>query len=442
MVFLIETITLGLSNLRLRILRTVLTALGIILGVGAVITMVSLGEGSKRAALVQIEKLGARNVIIRSQKPPEDQRQQQGQRSSWSLRYGLTRADFEVIAQNFPEAQVVPLKEVGAQVWRGRLRRSSQAFGTTPELLNAATLRIGHGRYLKVADLEQASLVCVLGADIAKQLFPLEDPLGQTINIDNVALVVVGTLEPVGLAGGAGAALVGRDLDQDVHIPITTARQVFGDLIFKRTSGSFQSSEVQISEIYLVSPGIERVMTDAAVATRLINSRRSKAQDVTVKVPYELLENAERTALTYKLVFGAVAGIGLLVGGIGIMNIMLATVTERTREIGIRRALGATRGQILLQFLVETSVISTSGGLIGIALGVGLSVFLDWGVRRLHTLPWIGSLFPEQYELPTAITPGSILVAFSFAVFIGLIFGIYPARRAAAQDPIVALRHS
>ncbi len=441
MFFLLETTRLGLTNLRLHLLRTVLTALGIILGVAAVIIMVSLGEGSKRVALMQIDRLGARNVILRSQKPPDEQRQQAGQRQGWINKYGLTRDDVDVMRENFPDAVVVPLKEVGNQMVRGNVRKSSQAFGTTPELLTAANLTVARGRYLSQRDVDEGSNVAVIGADVARQYFKLEDPIGETLRIDDRAFVVVGVLQPVGLAGGAGASLVGRDMDLDMHIPITAADQGFGDITMKWGSGSRQISNVQLSEVYVVSPDRDRVMADSKRLARIVDTRHPKIHDVGIKVPYELLENAERMALTYKLVFGAVAGIALVVGGIGIMNIMLATVTERTREIGIRRALGATQRHILLQFLVECSVISSVGGLIGVALGIGGSLFLDWGVPKLPKLPYVGEFFPADASLPTSLTLGSIVIAFSVAFLTGLVFGIYPARRAAAQDPIVALRY-
>jgi putative ABC transport system permease protein len=443
--FILEIFVLGLTNLRLHLLRTILTALGIILGVAAVIIMVSLGEGSKEQALEQIAKLGAQNIIVRSQRPPEDPNQQSsggGRRTSWLNRYGITRADEEVIRDNFPDATIVPLKEVGSQIIRDSVRKTSQAYGTTPELLEAAKLRVARGRYLSQADLDQTSAVCVLGAELAKQFFRLEDPLGGTIRIDDKVFTVVGILGPVGIAGGAGAALVGRDLDLDMQIPISTARVVFGDMVFRRSSGNFQNSSVEIAELYVVAPSVDRVMTDAARLQRIIDVRHDKLRDVSIKVPYELLENAERTARMFKITFGAVAGIALLVGGIGIMNIMLATVTERTREIGIRRALGATRRHVILQFLVETSVISSIGGMIGIGAGVGFSWLVDWAVPKLPSLPWVGDLFPADASLPASVTVGSIILAFSVAFVTGLIFGIYPARRAAAQDPIVALRHT
>jgi putative ABC transport system permease protein len=442
MSFLLETIRLGLSNLRLHLLRSFLTALGIILGVAAVVTMVGLGEGSKREALAQIERLGARNIIIRSQKPPESQQAQSGQQRGWVSRYGLTREDLAVIQSNFPDAEaIVPLKEVGSQILRGTARKSSQAFGTTDEFIKVANLTMAKGRYLTAQDLEESAMVCVVGAEIAKELFPLEDPLGSTMRIDERVLTVVGVLSPVGLSGGAGAALVGRDLNLDVHIPITTARTAFGDTVRRFASGSFQASEVQIAEVYFSSRDRESVLLDGKLVRRLLDSRHPGLTDIGIVVPYELLEQARKTALTWTLVLSAIAGISLLVGGIGIMNIMLATVTERTREIGIRRAVGATRRHILWQFLVETSVLSTIGGLLGVGLGIGASVFLRWGVPQLPKLPWVGRYFDADMALPTHVTLWSILLAFGVATATGLIFGVYPARRAARQDPIVALRH-
>jgi len=443
MSFLLETIRLGLSNLRLHLLRSILTALGIILGVGAVIIMSSLGEGSKRDALANIERLGARNVIVRSQKPPESQQQQQGgNQRGFTSKFGITREDFAVITANFPDAvAIVPLKEFGGQLLRNERRKVSQCFGTTPELQGVANLTLARGRYLTQSDIDDRAMVCVIGAEVAKELFPLEEPLGASLRVDSKIFVVIGILQPIGLAGGAGAALIGRDLNLDVHVPITSARESFGDLIMRRQAGSFEASETQISEVYLALESREQVIGDAARLKRIMAVRHPGLTDVGMIVPYELLENARRTAMTFNAVFGSIAGISLLVGGIGIMNIMLASVTERTREIGIRRAVGATRRHILWQFLVETSVLSAIGGLVGVGLGVGGSVLLGWGVPLLPHAPYIGNLFPADLNLPTHVTLWSIIISFAVATATGLVFGLYPARKAAAQDPIVALRH-
>ena len=341
-----------------------------------------------------------------------------------------------IIQGSFPGAEaVVPLKEVGGQISRGNRRRTSQSYGTTPTLQKIANLRMARGRYLVDSDLDDSACIAVIGNEIAKELFPFEDPLDQTIRIDSRAFRIVGVMAPVGLSGGAGAALVGRDLNFDVHIPVTTATTVFGDQIYRFTSGSRQISNIQISEIYLTAPSRDDVLTYAALARRIVEVRHDKQPDVTMIVPYELLESAKRDALTWQVVLSFIAGISLLVGGIGIMNIMLASVTERTREIGIRRALGATRRHITQQFLVETGVLSLIGGIVGVGLGVGVSLALGWAG------PIIAERFRTNFELATRVTPWSILLAFTVAAITGLVFGIYPAIKAARQDPIVALRH-
>ncbi len=442
MSFVIEMIRLGLTSLRLHVLRSILTALGIIIGVAAVITMVSVGEGTKRQALAQIERLGAKNIIVRSQKPPETQQAQSGQRRSFISRFGITRDDLRVIQASLPDAEtIVPLKEVGGQIFRDNRRKVSQTFGTTPELARVANLKVARGRHLTNEDLDSRAMVCVLGSQVAKDLFPFDEPLGATMRVDDKVFRVVGVLHPIGLAGGAGAALVGRDLSLDVHIPISTAVLVFGDQVFRRESGSFQASDVQVSEIYISAPSREVVLEYASLIQRTMGVRHPGMRDVAMHVPYQLLEDAERSALTAQAALVFVAVISLLVGGIGIMNIMLASVTERTREIGIRRALGATRRHVVFQFLVETVVLGCIGGLLGVALGVGVSFFIEWGAPRINRLPLVGTLFSKDIMLPTFVTGWSVVVSFGVATLTGLIFGLYPAIRAAQQDPIVALRH-
>jgi putative ABC transport system permease protein len=442
MTFLWEMMRLGVSNLRLHKLRSFLTALGIILGVAAVITMVSVGEGSKRQALAQLERLGAKNIIVRSRKPPETQQPQGGQRRSFMSRYGITREDLRVIRANFPDAEaIVPLKEVGSEILKENRRQTSQVFGTLPSLQEVARLTVARGRYLSDQDVADSAMVAVIGSRVAQEMFPFEDPLENTIQVDEKVLRVVGVLAPVGLSGGAGAALVGRDLNLDVHMPISTASTVFGDQIVKRQSGSFEATEVQVSEVYLTAPNRDDVLSYAAMATRIMEVRHPLMKDVVMIVPYELLESARKSALTAQVMLVMIAAVSLLVGGIGIMNIMLASITERTREIGIRRALGATRNHIIGQFLVETGVLSGLGGLIGALSGVSISIFLGWVVPRLPGTPYIGKMIPPDVSLPTQVTPWSIAVAFIVATLTGLVFGLYPAMRAAKQDPNVALRH-
>jgi len=430
MTFLLETIRLGLKNLRLHMLRSLLTAFGIVLGIASVIVMMAITEGSKQSALKQFEILGARNVILRSVKPPEQANMSGGgsDQGDFILSYGLTRQDFRRLEAQFAgqAEEIVPLKLCGAMVTRGSRQMSSQTFGTTPDLPRCANLPVNQGRYLTQLDLDEDASVCVIGRTVALQLFPLEEPLGKTLRVDDQIFTVVGVLAPVGLAGGAGSALVGRDLNQDVHIPLTTALAKFGDVIMKRSAGSRDITNIELSEIYIGMPTIDSVSRGGHMAERIIDIGQRKEQDVTVIIPYELQEMAKRTARVWSRVMLFIAAIALVVGGTGIMNIMLASVTERTREIGIRRALGATRNHITWQFLVETGVLSLFGGFIGIFIGVGGAVGL-------------GALLPEQF--PTQVTGWSIAVSFIVACGVGLVFGLYPANVAASQDPIVALRH-
>ncbi len=443
MAFVWEIIRLGLGNLRRHMLRSILTALGIILGVAAVIANGGIGEGAKAAALAQLERLGAKNIIVRSSQPAESQ-QGQGSRSSFTNRFGLTRADMRVLDEQFSgqlEA-IVPLKEVGGQMLRGPLRLTSQAFGTTPDFLKVANLRVARGRYLTQDDLNERAMVAVIGDEVARKFFSQdEDPLGATIRIDSRALKVVGILAPVGLAGGQGAGQSFRDINQDLHLPITTANEVFGDLVYRFASGNRSLNAVEVSEVYFTAPDRESVLAYAEMIRRAVEVRRPGMKDVTMIVPFELLEEARRTARLWQLVLGAIAGISLLVGGIGIMNIMLASVTERTREIGIRRALGATKRHIVWQFLVETGVLSVIGGVIGVASGVSFTLLIGWGVQRLHSAPLIGAWFPATADLPTRVTGFYIILAFCVATVTGVVFGLYPAMMAARQDPIQALRH-
>ncbi len=441
MTFLLETLRLGLSNLRLHKLRSILTSLGIILGVAAVIVMVSIGEGNKQAALREIAALGATNIIVRSVKPPETTAMSATQ-TMFLARYGIRREDHRRIVGNLPwAASVVPLKAVGDDILYKEKRMLSQAFGTTPDLLTVANLHVDRGRYLTDQDMQSALPVAVIGSEVAEKFFGLEDPLGKVFRIKDQAFTVVGVLRPVGLAGGRGSALVGRDLNKDVHIAMTTAETLFGDQIQRRVAGAFQNEEIQLSEIYIASPNTERVLEDAAMVRLIMKEGHPDFDDVQLIVPWELLEAQKRTAMVWNIVLVSIAAISLLVGGIGIMNIMLASVTERTREIGIRRALGATRRHIVWQFLVETGTLSAVGGLLGIALGVGLSVGIGVGLPWLLRLNMFREFFQTKIEVETQVTWWSIIVSFLVAASVGLIFGIYPAVVASRQDPIVALRH-
>jgi putative ABC transport system permease protein len=436
--FLIETFILGLKNLRLHKLRSLLTALGIIIGVAAVIIMVAIGEGTKQAAMDQLKQLGATNILIRSVKPPESndagaQQMMQGR----MFKYGLTRADFARL-QGLPGLkQVVRVRDTEQRIARGStLAPNASAIGTEPALFQMINHRVERGNVFSTLQYERGDAVCVLGATVAKQLFPFQDPIGESVQVGSkmggvVMLTVIGVLEPTGLrTGSEGASLMRLDPDLGVYFPYTLAKGVFGDSIMKFQAGSRERKSIELSEIWLQADSTANVERLASVAENLVKIGHGEKIDFEVKAPIQILRNAERLNRMFNFIMVGIASFSLVVGGIGIMNIMLATVTERTKEIGIRRALGAKRRHITLQFLIETTVISLTGGLIGILLGTGFAKVLPWMVEKL-----------SNQTYPTAISDLSVIISFLVSGMIGIGFGLYPAVMAARMNPIEALRH-
>jgi putative ABC transport system permease protein len=432
--FVLETFVLGLKNLRLHKLRSLLTALGIILGVGAVIVMVAIGEGAKQAAMEQMEQLGATNVLVRSVPPPEST--DASQKTQRVLDYGLKRMDFERL-KSLPQLDsIVPLRDTEQRVTRADIRATAKAIGTTPQAFSVMNLELDRGRYFTAVDFDSDAHVCVMGAMAAQQLFPFTDPLGESIMVgipgrSTVMLRVVGVLAPTGLRpdGSAAGTMIGRNLDQDIYFPLSLAQEAFGDSISTPKPGGFERKNIELSEVWLRVNNVKYVEEIAAIAENTVRMGHPQA-DFEVKAPIQILRNAEQLNRTFNFVMGGTAGISLLVGGIGIMNIMLASVTERTKEIGIRRALGAKRRDITLQFLVETTVLSLSGGLIGIAVGVGSSKLLPPIVK------WVAD---AAYR--TSVASWSVIGSFMVSGLIGIGFGLYPAIMAARMNPIEALRH-
>lgn len=432
--FVLENFRLGLKNLHLHKLRSLLTALGIIFGVAAVIIMVAIGEGTKQAALEQMNQLGARNVVLRSVRPPESN--DASGRTNRVLAYGLTRLDLSRI-QTLPGlTKVVPVRDTEQDVIVGTTRHNVNAIASTPEVFSVINLRPSRGDLFTSRHYEDAAAVCVLGAEAARMMFPRIDPIGQLVQVGRsssgtVLATVIGVLEPTGLrAGSDQQGIVLRDIDLDVYIPLSLAHRVFGDNIVRRTAGSMERKDIQLSEIWLQADRLEDVERLASMSTHLLSLAHPELRDVTVKAPIQILRNAERLNRIFNFIMGGIASISLIVGGIGIMNIMLAAVTERTREIGIRRALGAKRRHITLQFLIETTLISLSGGLIGIALGVGVAQALPVVVKLIG-----GGIYP------TSVTTWSVVGSFIVSGGIGILFGLYPAMNAARMSPIEALRH-
>jgi len=426
----LQTLNLGVKSLLLHKLRSLLTMLGVILGVGSVIAMLAIGEGSKREALERIRRLGASNVIIRSVKPTQtesdDEESSQDQSQSRVMEYGLRYKDLERLKATLPTIErAVPITLVRkrAQAMH-RAIPNSRILGTTPDFLIVKSLEVRRGRFLNDLDMSTGTNVAVLAAGAAQKLFNFEDPVGKSVRLGTMVFRIVGVLRPQGSGTAVAGGIGGQDFNRDIYIPLTSARSRFGELQIIVTAGSFNFERNQLSEITLTVHDQNLVSQTAAMARKIIEAHHSRTNDIEVQVPLELLHQAEEEKRIWNLVLGSIAGISLLVGGIGIMNIMLATVTERTREIGIRRALGAKRRDITIQFLVESVVLSSTGGLLGILFGVGVPFAVTYFSDIESYIQW--------WTMP---------VTFLVSVGIGVVFGVYPARQAALLDPIEALRH-
>lgn len=417
-----HTLQLGLKSIGVHRLRSTLTVLGIVLGVASVIVMLAVGEAARYQAIQQIKDLGATNIIVRSVKPTEDNKQT---KQEGILSYGITARDVERIEATLPTVlSVTPLREFRKDIRCLDHTLKGRVVAVQPNYMDMNGLKLSQGRFINNIDNERFSNVAVLAAETAEILFPLEDPIGQSVSIgENHFYTVVGVTESRAPSAGVGSSLAAQDYNRDVYIPFNTDKVRFGRMILETRAGSYQVEKLEITQITVAVDGMEHVKQTASVIEGLLDQYHTQ-KDYQITVPLDLLEKAEETQRIFTLVLGAIASISLIVGGIGIMNIMLATVTERTREIGIRRALGAKRKDIALQFLVETVVFSSTGGILGVGLGIGFS----YGITHF-------------FKFQTIIRPWSPLLAFAVSVAVGLIFGTYPARRAANMDPIEALRH-
>ena len=437
----LQTFRIGVYSLLLHKLRTCLAILGILIGVTAVIWLVAMGEGVSQQAQDQIKDLGATNIIVRSVKPAQQSSTAGG--GSMFLQYGILRADFERIKSNVPMVtQVVPIREMRKEV--RYLDRSVEArvVGCTAAYLPLNHLTVERGRFITDKDENPPENVCVLAAETARRLFSYENPIGRSIQIDTDFYVVVGQTAERDPTAAIGGSLDSQDYNLDVYIPLETQRVRIGDMIMTSRSGSREGEIVELSQVTL---GVERLeeVDEAADIVRTLMDKYHPGGDVGIVVPKELLRQAEVLRMMFNVLLVLIAGISLLVGGIGIMNIMLATVTERTREIGIRRALGAKRRDIIRQFLIEAVVLTGVGGALGVLLGFLCGPTVRFA-RQLVTdfFPSAASAIPSVImELEPQIAAWSIVASLVIAVGVGVLFGLYPAFRAAQMDPIEALRH-
>jgi putative ABC transport system permease protein len=421
-----RAVRLGIRSLWLHRLRSLLTVLGIVFGVCSVISMLAVGEGASYEAQEQIKSLGSQNIILRSIKPPASEKVSNQGRQSFVLQYGITYADVGRIRATIPGVTVIlPARNIRDYVWNITRRVDCEIIGTVPWYPAMRNHRVVSGRFFTQDEMERQASVCVLGAEMVPRLFPIKSPLGGHVRVAGGYYQVIGVMEARGGTDETDGATEQKDKSAAcrMFIPLETAKLRYGEVLMRRRSGSFEAERVQLHELTVKVASLDEVI-DVAGAIRAVMERNHKNKDYQIDVPLEMLRRAERTKDIFNIVLGSIAAISLLVGGIGIMNIMLASVTERTREIGIRRALGARRRDIVVQFLVETVLLSGVGGIMGVLLGI--------------TIPLVVS---HAAGMKTIITLWSPLLAFSISALVGVIFGIYPAVRAANMDPVEALRN-
>jgi putative ABC transport system permease protein len=402
------------SNLRAQKTRTLLTALGIVFGVGSVIGMLAIGAGAREESLRFIEQLGVRNVLIDSRPAASDEEMQQRRRSS----QGLNDRDVRILKANIEDLETLSARRSlhPARVLPKPSHEIPELYGVRPSYAIIHSLRLAEGRFFDESDDAASAAVCVLGEGAKVNLLGYDAALGKFVKVNDTWLEVVGILQEQVMAGAQSSGGTMQDINNIVYIPLNTFQYRYWD------QSNNLKDDLDGVELRL-KPEADSIEV-AKVVTAVLNSTHHNVQDFTVTIPAALLAQQKRTQTIFTYVMVAIAAISLLVGGIGIMNIVLATVLERTREIGIRRSIGARRFDIVRQFLTESVLISVGGGLLGIAFGF----FLAWLIAR--TAEW-----------KTIVTTASVVIAFGVSVIVGVVFGIYPAMKASRINPIDALRY-
>jgi putative ABC transport system permease protein len=418
----LEILQLALRNLLRNKLRSLLTMLGMIFGVGSVITMLSVGSGARHEILSRIAELGICNVIVNSIAPPEDIRPETEE--SYKNEYGLKFKDVERIKLTCPSVErILQVNKVKERVWFRSRRLDAAILGVEPEYLEMFNLTVGRGRRFQEIDSQRFAKVCVIRKGLLSQIESVEDAIGLNIRLGGNTFEVIGVLEDEAFRSHTRKALALDGRAQEVYIPYTTSMRVFGTVTFVQRSGSQEFTEVELDQAVVVASAPEKVLSTSKMISAILEREHEK-RDYEIVVPLELLEQQAETQRVFQTVMVLIASISLLVGGIGIANIMLATITERTREIGVRRALGARRRDIGVQFLVETTTIAAIGGIIGCLIGFA-------GVQGIvHYTEWQALIAPEY-----------LLISLGISCVVGILSGIWPARRAAHMDPITALHY-
>ncbi len=406
-------VRLGFQNLMLHKLRSLLTMLGMIFGVAAVVSMMSIGAGARQQVMAFIEQLGVRNLIVEAREAVAWDELSKMRKIS----PGLTFQDYRVIRANVGSVvEATPRKRFTPSKMIPKPQRDMPlVYGISPAYQRIAGLQVVSGRFFDADENDRAAPVAVIGQGARQNLFGYEEPVGQYVKVNDQWFRVVGLAAPLLSAGSAIEGVPTQDLNNVIYVPLYST-------IF-RLEDVRSGMKDEIDGMYLQLNSSEETVSTAEVVRGILNTSHRSAGDFSIVVPAELLAEQRRTQRIFDMVMIAIASISLLVGGIGIMNIMLASILERTREIGVRRAIGAKQKDIIRQFLVEAVLISFSGGLIGIVFGFGMSRLIAW------LAGW-----------STIMTMSSIALAFLFSVSVGLAFGIYPARKAARLDPVEAIR--
>ncbi len=416
-----EIFILGMKSLLRNKLRSFLTMLGMIFGVASVIAMLSVGAGARHEILARIQELGIQNIIVNSVQPPDEVKPEDQQEEM--SRHGLTFKDADYIEKTVPTvSRLFRVNAVKKHVWYGSKRLEASVMGVEPEHLEMFRLSVSRGRPFNRIDSATAAKVCIIRKDMVRQLDTVDDPLDMSLKIGRFSFKVIGLLEDEQFQSHTRKALAIDDRSQEVYIPYSTSMRTFGTITYFKKAGSEEFTEVELDQIIVRAESAEQVFATSRMIAAVLDRLHDK-KDYEIVVPLELLEQSERTQKVFNIVMVLIAGISLVVGGIGIANIMLATITERTKEIGIRRALGAKRFDIMIQFLTETVAIAAIGGFLGSLMGilgiVGIVEYTSW---------------------KALIEPHYVGISLMISCSVGVIFGIFPARRAARMDPITALR--